>query len=590
MAKFHLLSLTLSDSFMVIATGARFLTSANRIRKVKCDEAHPACSRCISTGRTCDGYGVWGGGGRNGNSHRVNRPGDGVVTTIACPKPLYVPLLIASVVEKEYFDWFRNHTLPKLPGSFNSDFWDTLLPQACLSERAVFNAVLALTSVHRGGYGSLGRGKGNMEPASMKPANEVEIFTLQHYLQAITHLQPYFYYSDRTSFRITLIVCIVFVSIDFLRGNFNSAQNHIHGGLRLIADLQQLAPSDVEDSRVSSLDRTTHLNAGIGDSTDHWIQEVLSRLYIQINLCQPSSSRSYSVPFQMPSLYLLQKEFTSHRYAWLELDRQLHRIFHLTNQARQHQTNSATSFPAPVAVTRLQQSVLTDLEHWLEILKASKESLLGNGDVEYQKGYVILAMYHTMATIMAHTCVHDDDESVFDAYTDSFILLTEQATELCSIPGGSLDEAPPPLTDGMSFDTSRWIVDVGCIPQLYYAALKCRIRHVRHRAVELLQSLVHREGFWDARIAGTVARRVVEAEEGDYYKSFEILCDDCCETSSPPLPECYRLRDVEAVYSGEPCNKVLLFCRRKQSRDDKQRVCIGQYDIASQRWVDVAEQ
>lgn len=33
-----------------------------RIRKVKCDEGQPACERCTSTGRVCDGYGIWGGG------------------------------------------------------------------------------------------------------------------------------------------------------------------------------------------------------------------------------------------------------------------------------------------------------------------------------------------------------------------------------------------------------------------------------------------------------------------------------------------------------------------------------------------------
>lgn len=27
-----------------------------RMRKVKCDEQRPSCQRCISTGRTCDGY------------------------------------------------------------------------------------------------------------------------------------------------------------------------------------------------------------------------------------------------------------------------------------------------------------------------------------------------------------------------------------------------------------------------------------------------------------------------------------------------------------------------------------------------------
>ncbi|KAH8753266.1 hypothetical protein F5883DRAFT_574867 [Diaporthe sp. PMI_573] len=33
-----------------------------KIRRVKCDEGWPGCQRCLSTRRTCDGYGVWGGG------------------------------------------------------------------------------------------------------------------------------------------------------------------------------------------------------------------------------------------------------------------------------------------------------------------------------------------------------------------------------------------------------------------------------------------------------------------------------------------------------------------------------------------------
>ncbi|KAL2807765.1 hypothetical protein BJX63DRAFT_60948 [Aspergillus granulosus] len=27
-----------------------------KIRRVKCDEGKPSCSRCVSTGRKCDGY------------------------------------------------------------------------------------------------------------------------------------------------------------------------------------------------------------------------------------------------------------------------------------------------------------------------------------------------------------------------------------------------------------------------------------------------------------------------------------------------------------------------------------------------------
>ncbi|KAI0453800.1 hypothetical protein F5B21DRAFT_525445 [Xylaria acuta] len=466
--------------------------------KIKCDEAYPACRRCISTGRACDGYGVGG---------------DGVVSAINSPKPLYIPFLISSAAEKEHFDWFRHHTMSKLPGSFNSDFWGMLLPQACLNKPSCFQRCLGLNSVHREGYRSLGRGQGNKKLASTKPANQVEIFALEHYLQAITHLQPYFSCRDRTSLRITLIVCIVFACIGFLRGNFNSAQSHVRGGLRLIADMQQLVSSK--------------------------IMEVLSRLYIQINLCQPLSSHSYIAPFQIPSPHPPLQKFDSYRFAWLELDRQLHRIFHLASQARQHQRNSTTSPPFPSAMARLQQSFLVDLERWSEILKTSKESLLGNGSVEYQKAYSILGMYHTMATIKAHTCAYPEDESVFDTYTDYFLLLTEQATALCSIAGGDLVETAPP-SDGISFDTSRSIVDVGCL-------LSCTTR----------------EGFWDVRIAATVAWRVMEVEEGDYYKSFEITGDGSLESSLLALPECYRLHDVETVYSGEPFDKVLLFCRGK---------------------------
>ncbi|KAI0555791.1 hypothetical protein F4679DRAFT_590803 [Xylaria curta] len=562
--------------------------TCSRKRKIKCDEAYPTCRRCTSTGRACDGYGIWGGGG-SGKLHGLRGPRNGIIAAIASPIPLHISLLMASAVEKEHFDWFRHHTLSKLPGSFNSDFWVTLLPQACLSERAVLNAVLALSSVHRGGCRILGRDKGSHKLASMKPVNEAEIFTLEHYLQAITHLQPYFSCRDKASFRITLVVCIVFVCIDFLRGNFNSARNHVRGGLRLIADMQQLVFSGIGSDLINNKNGSAHLEVIAGDSIDHWIMEVLSRLYIQINLCQPPRNHFPKVPFQIPSPHPppLQK-FGSSRFAWLDLDRQLHRIFHITSQARQRQRNSATSSPISVAIAKLQQSVLADLKQWERVLKASKKTLLGNGSVEYQKAYCILAMYHTMATIMAHTCVYPEDELVFDAYTDSFILLTEQATALCSIPDGSLEQTTPP-SDGKSFDTSRSIVDVGCLPQLYYTALKCRVHHVRHRAVELLQPLVHREGFWDARIAATVARKVMEVEEGGYYKQFETT-GDSRESLLPDLPECYRLRDVEVVYSGEPFDRVFLFCRGKQGCDDKRRVCIGQYEVGSQRWVDVVEQ
>ncbi|KAK3385315.1 hypothetical protein B0H63DRAFT_181546 [Podospora didyma] len=43
-----------------------------KTRKVKCDEGRPACVRCVSTGRACDGYGIWGGGSKHSDGPQRN--------------------------------------------------------------------------------------------------------------------------------------------------------------------------------------------------------------------------------------------------------------------------------------------------------------------------------------------------------------------------------------------------------------------------------------------------------------------------------------------------------------------------------------
>lgn len=546
------------------------LTRANRIRKVKCDEAFPACSRCLSTGRTCDGYGVWGGGGGGGHLHGTRRPrGDLVVVT--SPSPSYIPVLVASTAEKECFDWFQHRTLPRLPGSFNNDFWSTLLPQACLGEPAIFSAVLALTRVHRWNAGLERRRWDGV--TSLNPVDRPEAFALKHYLQAIAHLQPSFSSRDRASIRVILIACIVFISIDLLRGHFDMAWNHVRCGLRLIANMQEQAsnevlgePSDVVESR---------LEPG-RDLTDDWIMEVLSRLHIQISLCQPPRGDSHT-PLLIASPHPQRQIFDSRKTAWLELDRLHHHMMNLTYQARQHQTNPFTPYPIPSIMTERQHTILTELKNWSKNYKASQELLLRSRSIEDRKAYHILTMYHTMMAIMAHTCLKPGDETVFDSYTDHFLLLLGQAEAMFSIWDTTVANSASPWEG--NFDAAGSIIDVGCVPQLYYTALKCRVHGIRHKAAGFLERMVHREGIWDSKIAASAARRVIELEEGHYYGSLENPQEDL---EMGFLPPSYRLREVEAVYSGEPLDKVMLFCRGRYGGDDDSRVCIEQYEVNSQ--------
>jgi hypothetical protein len=157
-------------------------------------------------------YGV--GGNFYGQRQRPEASRDDTII----PLPARVSFLIANAAEKEYFDWFKCRTLMKLPASFRSHIWTTLLLQASLDKPAVLHAVLALSSVHRAVTLNSGRQEQNNTAS-----NKVEQLTLQHYLKAICHLQPHFAARDRASFRVALITYVVFVSLDFLLGHFAAA-------------------------------------------------------------------------------------------------------------------------------------------------------------------------------------------------------------------------------------------------------------------------------------------------------------------------------------------------------------------------------
>ncbi|OJJ42534.1 hypothetical protein ASPZODRAFT_170034 [Penicilliopsis zonata CBS 506.65] len=227
-----------------------------KIRKVKCDEGYPACHRCVSTGRACDGYAVWGGD---------------------LPQSMSAPCLAISTVEKQCLDWLQMRTVTKLPGSFRSEFWSRLLLQASRHEPAILHASLALSAVHK----TVVDGEARMDR-----------FVLRHYNMAISHLNGHFAANDTFSIQVILIACIAFVTLECLRGNFVAAQTHIQNGLKII---------EAQKYKQDSL-------------ADDWIMEVFSRLEIQVRLLNSLSTSSPRHSFDIP------RRFRSRKDAWKSLD------------------------------------------------------------------------------------------------------------------------------------------------------------------------------------------------------------------------------------------------------------------------------
>lgn len=107
-----------------------------KIRHVKCDEAKPACKRCQSTGRVCDGY-----------SDISPRAKD--LTPGMSPAVNQISTLSLKQNELQTFDYFLSLAAPRLSGGLDQDFWCGRVLQLCHAEPYVRDAALAISTLYR---------------------------------------------------------------------------------------------------------------------------------------------------------------------------------------------------------------------------------------------------------------------------------------------------------------------------------------------------------------------------------------------------------------------------------------------------------
>ncbi|CAF3571781.1 unnamed protein product [Fusarium graminearum] len=530
-----------------------------KLRKVKCDEGRPACQRCLSTGRTCDGYGIWGGGSKDLAAKQIPRSNPATI------------LASLNTHEKLYFDWFKRRTSTKISATFSSGFWNTLVFQAGSREPAVMHALLALSSAHKKGVVEMGAHR-NSPGAEM---NQQEQFTLQQYVKAIGHLQPHFSAKDRASCRVALITCIVFVCLEFFRGHFATAQLHLKNGLDILAHMQGLHDAS---SGILALKPCQ-------ETTDTWIVEALSRLHIQVELFR--HLYHHSCVILRPASY--PQDTTPDRFdnlndAWKGLELVYNQIFHLTHRARQQQHITATEQLS-------QQLLITRLAQWQLIFQEFLSSRPGGPNRDMAKAFQVVRIQYAMVNIMADTCIHNN-EMVYDSCTDKFILLIQELTGLweSSTHDYTLEDEMP--LHVMATCMPRSIIDLGWLPALYFTAVKCRVHRIRIEALKLLRTSPHREGIWDAHIVACVAKKVIELEEGDFYEGIDLDDDFPLNTSMrdqdfqiPLLPKYRRLSEIETELLGAPMDKIRLYGKREQAGINR-RVLLSEYSVSEQTWND----
>ncbi|KAI1778625.1 hypothetical protein F4818DRAFT_305583 [Hypoxylon cercidicola] len=556
----------------VTSRGKRKVKSGCRtckLRRVKCDEARPVCCRCLSSGRVCEGYGIWGGGGNQYGRRPIGLDSAGSL------KGFCAPTFTGTVSndESRCLEWFTHRTAMKLPGVFKFGFWDTLVFQAVSKEPAVLHAVLALSSAHKR------EGLCIDTSATEYVPDEQQQFTLRHYSKAIGHLQPHFSAHDNSSVRVALVTCLIFVFMEYLRGHYQTSSTHLQNGLRLLNEFH---------ARSSAIDCYSLFHEPCCDSVDAWIIQAFIRLDVQAKflgqgsqyldfMLEDSASKSLTPGFMFQSI----------NQARQHLDRLFNQIFHLTHECHGQLCPDDLSYPS--ALLAKQRGIQQGLTSWYQAYTISKAHLKGKGPIGVIS-YVILRIYYTMAVIMADNCLWPGDESRYDIHTGNFALLMKQLEYIRSL------SSSPSLNGIIHYpDMSSSVADLGALPAIYYVAVKCRVRRIRYDAIRSLNTLAHKEGIWNAPITACVARDIVRMEEADFYPEYDLSqekvprndADKKNDTIEPTLPESYRLRDAQVELPRDYAGTVTLKCRRRRGSSDWQAITRQyRYDEKTRTWIE----
>ncbi|PLB47405.1 hypothetical protein P170DRAFT_240591 [Aspergillus steynii IBT 23096] len=508
-----------------------------RIRRVKCDETRPVCTRCLSTGRKCDGYDVCA---VQLDHKRVLLPriSSSPITT---PSTALVCSPRLTPAEEQGFVFFCEYTSREAGGSSVSAFWQQLVLQLAHQEAAVLHAAIGVGAMHRSTRG---------QSPSLRLQGQMEshhTLGLAQYIKAIRHLRGRLEHSasHRQNPEIALVVCLLFIYLEMLQRNRLGALVHLQNGLRVLTGIPGQVRR-VSDSEHQCLLVTREQPTGVEHLT-----EIFARLDID------STSFGQQAPvFQIVSAQdgigpeaLLPVTFRDAQEARHLLDRLKSAAHHIRGRlldlsresCQQRQPDAALQccvefagirklkpFRDPSLFANLKK-VETDLLHWLAIFHQLNLATPIREGSPGPPSHVLLELQCHAAFLQLATC-HNDREASCDQFNPTF----QRIVDLCRRFIGDTARSPAnsPKPSGSTF-----MLEPGLIPALYLTALKCRQSDIRQEAISLLYQYPCQEGMWEPALMAQFVQGVSGLEEEAVRSAMgaaaatEIGCEDVVETA-----------------------------------------------------------
>lgn len=387
---------------------------------------------------------------------------------------------IDSASEARALQFFCERTARFLSGATDPYFWTHLVMQFSNFEPAVRHSVVAISAL----YEELQSDSGPKSAAILKQNR----LALQHYNAAIRELKS----TDNQP--LVLLVCILFICIEFLQADKKAAIQHCKYGIALVE----------------------HVNYS-------WAREHLVPVFRRLSAFPFYFGEKDDFPDIAPLDDPLPACFSSFVDAESAMDGLTARTLRLVRHGDGHRFGNSRYSTIPYEQLAEQEKLEAALAQWQVLFKALdggspvSPPTPPSEDGEAQEDSAQLTL-KTILLVRHEVCqiwldiAFEADEMCYDCHTAAFRRIVDAATVLKSANANANASTTTPSDDK---NNPTFVFETGLTPMLHFVATKCRHLDMRLEALRLIKAVGKpRENLWEANQMYALARRVIELEHG----------------------------------------------------------------------------
>ncbi|KAJ0420360.1 hypothetical protein BJY00DRAFT_284132 [Aspergillus carlsbadensis] len=428
-----------------------------KVRRVKCGEEKPSCIRCSSTGRRCD-------------YTNTATAGQSVLARA-------LPVTSAESRERRAFEYYYFYAAPSLSDALDLDFWRGTVLQICRSEPAVWDAIVALSTLYEDPLHPGSRPTYQIDETDRLPSPRSRSHreALTWYSRSLRKIQDQID-QGMADYTVALVTCVLFLCIELLQGNVKAALSLYQRGAQLLSSAD--SPSI---SRVRKAILPVFLRVATSAVIINGVEPVLDRQYIDT-----SEDAFSSLSDARTALHKLVADW---------------KMFDCDSADFRQAPEASLHTPRLLKYRRerLEGNLLAWHRLFCEMPEVSKTS--PPAVAEHQGVVAALHMTYKSMLILTRTAF-SATETCYDAHEADFADIISHAPTALAATASEAGQQPP------------FIFDMGSGTPLFITALKCRSPAMRRQALRLLRQAPHVQGMYFSQSASDFLAAIVAVEEG----------------------------------------------------------------------------